>query len=177
MSAAANSPTVLVDYKNKDWRGFLFVIHESHGLLLLYCTRKTSKGPHFQTPGGHVDEIEFLNAARVTSSPDSHLLQAAMAGAVRELYEETGMDMRKSLHRIEPVQLYTTKKGDTLDNEYKSRLFFKLVVNDADFPESGVAPMGNAGISLKVGDCWRGDNKASYPGISHEHYPMRSTIA
>lgn len=147
-----SAPQVLVDYKNKDWRAFLFVVHESHGLLLLYCTRKRSKGPHHQLPGGHVDDIEFLNAAKVASTRDSQLLLAAKAGAARELYEETGLDVRHDLSRIEPVRLqYAFKvEAGTLENEYKSRLFYVLFVNDADFCGTGVAPMSEAGSDLRV---------------------------
>ena len=53
---------VLVDYKQTDYRGFLFVVHDNHGLMLLQCTRKKQKGNHYQVPGGHVDEHEFLEA-------------------------------------------------------------------------------------------------------------------
>jgi hypothetical protein len=52
------------DYKNVDYRGFIFVVHEQHGLLLLHCTRKPKKGPHYQLPGGHVDNVEFEDAGR-----------------------------------------------------------------------------------------------------------------
>ena len=53
---------ILVDYANMDWRGFLFVVHEAHGLMLLHCTRKPQKGPHWQLPGGHIDEKDFVQA-------------------------------------------------------------------------------------------------------------------
>lgn len=48
-----------IDYRNIDYRGFIFVVHESYGLMLLHCTRKPKKGPHFQLPGGHIDDFEF----------------------------------------------------------------------------------------------------------------------
>ena len=69
---------VLVDYSRTDYRGFLFVVHDIHGLMLLHCTRKKSKGPHFQVPGGHVDEPEFVEAgmfvcARVLESRNGTL--------------------------------------------------------------------------------------------------------
>lgn len=62
---ANGSGEVLVEYRSVDYRGFLFVVHDVHGLLLLRCTRKKSKGPHWQVPGGHVDEAEFLAAGMV----------------------------------------------------------------------------------------------------------------
>jgi 8-oxo-dGTP pyrophosphatase MutT (NUDIX family) len=52
------------DYKRVDYRGFVFAIHEAHGLLLLHCTRKPKKGPHYQLPGGHVDDYEFEKIGR-----------------------------------------------------------------------------------------------------------------
>jgi len=61
---AKDTGKVLVDYKTQDYRGFIFVVHEEHGMVLLKCTRKKSKGPHFQVPGGHVDEPEFLEAGK-----------------------------------------------------------------------------------------------------------------
>ena len=61
MSQGKKSP-VLVDYKKNDYRGFLFVVHEEYGLMLLRCTRKKNKPPHWQLPGGHIDEEEFLRA-------------------------------------------------------------------------------------------------------------------
>ena len=56
---------VLVDYNTTDYRGFIFVLHENHGLMLLHCTRKKNKPPHWQLPGGHVDEHEFLEAGKM----------------------------------------------------------------------------------------------------------------
>jgi hypothetical protein len=45
-----------------DYRGFIFVLHEEYGLMLLLSTRKEAKGPHFQTPGGHVEDYELIEA-------------------------------------------------------------------------------------------------------------------
>jgi hypothetical protein len=61
-SEEQGSGEVLVDYRGVDYRGFLFVVHDIHGLMLLRCTRKKNKGPHWQVPGGHIDEPEFLAA-------------------------------------------------------------------------------------------------------------------
>ncbi|GKZ00116.1 hypothetical protein MPSEU_000965700 [Mayamaea pseudoterrestris] len=150
MSPSNITNNILVDYKSKDYRGFIFVIHETHGLLLLHCTRKLSKGPHFQTPGGHLDEQEFIKAAvKFANDRDAQLLWAARSAAARELYEETGMDVRSSLERIQPVTLHT-KSSKKLDNELKNRLFFKLVINDSDFLATGVAPLGSIGMHLKL---------------------------
>jgi 8-oxo-dGTP pyrophosphatase MutT (NUDIX family) len=184
-SPAASSNVVLVNYQEKDYRGFIFVVHPDWGLLLLHCTRKASKPPHYQLPGGHVDDDEFEAAgtylvwfllyhvpiysllshditffcytntcsslfpfmslcfiARESHNAKSQLLQAAKVAAARELWEETGLDVREQLDRLEPASLRTTteavatlkkKKDLLLPNEYKHRLFFFLQVNDNDF--------------------------------------------
>jgi 8-oxo-dGTP pyrophosphatase MutT (NUDIX family) len=187
----ATEPVVKVDYKSADYRGFVFVgtcplpsqhllqvfshkivhhfrktsVHRTHGLVLLHCTRKKEKGPHFQLPGGHVDEQEFLAAGKLAellrlltklpshvvpcihyciflaeSSRDAQtqLLIAARAGAARELYEETGMDLRYQLDRLEPAALRSDVAFDkhgkpTLNCELKHRLYFFLPVSDEDF--------------------------------------------
>ena len=54
--------SIKVDYKSNDYRAFIFILHEDYGLMLLYCTRKKNKGPHWQLPGGHVDDEEFVRA-------------------------------------------------------------------------------------------------------------------
>jgi len=59
---------VLVDYKATDYRGFIFVLHENNGIMLLHCNRKKNKPPHWQLPGGHVDEHEFLEAGKTADS-------------------------------------------------------------------------------------------------------------
>ncbi|KAL7564295.1 hypothetical protein ACA910_014357 [Epithemia clementina (nom. ined.)] len=157
----------MVDYKNKDYRGFIFLVHKDHGLMLLHCTRKNDKPPHWQLPGGHVDETEFLDAALKSQDPQTQLLLACKAGAARELYEETGMDFRSRLDRMEPAQLRrqsaNNKKDEKAVNELKERFFFLLNVNDEDFPSTNgeakaarsstralQAPQGKAGPHLRL---------------------------
>ena len=53
---------VIIDPTETDYRGFILVVHPNHGLLLLHCTRKKNKPPHYQLPGGHVDQEEFDEA-------------------------------------------------------------------------------------------------------------------
>jgi 8-oxo-dGTP pyrophosphatase MutT (NUDIX family) len=99
------------------------------------------------------------------------LMKACKVGAARELWEETKIDIRKDLDRLEPAILRNTEDpandeehehgGDEeddattttttiLSNEYKHRLFFFLLVDDDDFPGEGDAvPMG-IGKDLKV---------------------------
>ena len=81
--------TDIPDYKRIDYRGFAFVVHPQHGMLLLHCTRKPKKGPHFQLPGGHIDNFEFEIAKEKSNQGSDILIEAAKMGTARELYEET----------------------------------------------------------------------------------------
>jgi len=134
---------LLPDYKNIDYRGFAFVIHNVHGMLLLHCTRKKKKGPHYQLPGGHIDDFEFDYAAEkcgANSVPNTILLEAAKMGTAREVFEETGIDVRGQLERLDPVSLHggrmhiTDDDGkDELDNVLEHKAYFALKVTDEDF--------------------------------------------
>ena len=93
----------LEEYVKEDYRAFLFAVHPDHGMLLLHCTRKKKKPPHFQCPGGHVDKEDFEYV--VLNTPESNhrgpplLIHASKIGAARELFEETGIDVRSALNR------------------------------------------------------------------------------
>jgi 8-oxo-dGTP pyrophosphatase MutT (NUDIX family) len=134
-----DKPTAMeVDYKSVDYRGFVFVVHKTYGLVLLHCTRKKKKGPHFQLPGGHIDEPEFLAAAQEGRDGQTQLHLASRAGAARELYEETGMDVRNHLDRLEPAALRNEGEVDEQgkpipQNELEHRFYFFLSVTDDDF--------------------------------------------
>ena len=91
-------------------------------------------------------------SAKLYHSRGDQLTQATKAGAARELFEETGMDVRKNLNRLVPVVLHGDKKSGKLPNELKSRLFYTLNVSDDDFPSTGVTPMSQEGSSLKVSE-------------------------
>jgi 8-oxo-dGTP pyrophosphatase MutT (NUDIX family) len=93
-----------------------------------------------------------MNAAKLTKTRESQLLLAATVGAARELFEETGIDLRRNLHRIQPVPLHNgdEKRPELMENEYKHRLFFTVTVKDGDFPRVGVPPMDDVGKHLKV---------------------------
>jgi 8-oxo-dGTP pyrophosphatase MutT (NUDIX family) len=131
---------------SEDFRAFLFAQHAEHGFLLLHCTRKKKKPNHFQLPGGHVDDFEFKEAAKISRDPKEQLLYAAKLGASREFFEETGLDIRKSLDRLEPAKLYTASEQpkNKLPNEYKHRLFFNLYLTDDDFLKEENIPVAEA---------------------------------
>jgi 8-oxo-dGTP pyrophosphatase MutT (NUDIX family) len=145
---------VLVDYKANDFRGFIFVVHPAYGLLLLQCTRKKNKPLHWQLPGGHIDDPEFEEAARQSSDKNTQLLIAGKIGAARELFEETGIDVRSKLDRLAPASLRTEAKVkhgvEILKNEYNHRLFYLLSVTDDDFATKGEIAFGTHGKHLKV---------------------------
>jgi len=142
------------DNTENDYRAFLFATHPTYGMLLLHCTRKEEKPPHFQAPGGHVDKEDFEDA--IARSPgESHespdiLILAGKIGAARELYEETGIDIRSALDRLHPVRLWNKVKKKSLFCEFKQRLFFKLSLEGGDFLTAGNKSMNTAPPPLMV---------------------------
>jgi 8-oxo-dGTP pyrophosphatase MutT (NUDIX family) len=133
---------VKIDRSKEDYRGFCLLIHKKYGAILLHCTRKKKKPPHYQLPGGHVDDFEFRQVMKDSDTSTSvitqlQLYEASKLGCARELYEETTIDLRQKLDRILPMVLYNTsedKKDTRLINEYKHRIFFICEVSDDDFP-------------------------------------------
>lgn len=163
VSVDSDPPNILIDTQKHKYRAFVFVVHQTHGLLLLHCTRKASKGPHFQLPGGHVDDADFWEAARQQSQDAQlQLLVAAQIGASRELWEETGIDIRNdAMLRLEPASLrvgtvHTGNDDFILPCENKKRLYFFLQVTDSDFCSDGnTSPMpdtfmGSSSLKLQL---------------------------
>eukprot|EP00918_Siedleckia_nematoides_P051953 GHVU01113635.1.p1 GENE.GHVU01113635.1~~GHVU01113635.1.p1 ORF type:complete len:199 (+),score=24.70 GHVU01113635.1:2283-2879(+) len=92
----------------------VFTIHKDHGLVMLKA-HKEKKGLHFQVPGGHVSVGELA----------AHSLEdACKIACARELFEETGIDMRGALDRLISLRKFGT---DTA-----TRHFFLLSINDHD---------------------------------------------
>ena len=165
----------MMDLMQADYRGFLFCVHAEHGYLLLHCTRKKKKPSHFQLPGGHIDAHEFQEAAKCHSASSSldqqqpqqqsqallmeQLILAGQMGAARELYEETGLDVRHALHRLHPTRLRDQRSSKnkntnttTLINEYKNRLFYTLHLTDDDFlKEETMTPTEAAFLQKAMG--------------------------
>ena len=96
VSFVKDSP--LIDFAQNDYRAFCLLVHRQHGAIMLHCTRKKKKPPHYQLPGGHVDKFEFDQVRQTPPSSSSlsskvtaeELYQAAKIGCAREIYEETG---------------------------------------------------------------------------------------
>ncbi len=133
-------PQDRLDFSKKDYRAFCLLIHRKHGALLLHCTRKKKKPPHYQLPGGQIDHSDFKQISRSlgTIITKEQFYNAARAGCAREVYEETGIDLRSRLDELLPMILHDTEQtdltGGTLINEYKSRIFFVCEIFDEDFP-------------------------------------------
>lgn len=152
------------DYMKDDYRAFVFATHPKYGFLLLYCDRKKNKPPHFQAPGGHVDEADFLQ------HKNSHegialLAMACKTGAAREIFEETGIDVRSKLDRLQPVRLHGNSKKGLLSCEFKKRLFFKLCLEDRDFVTSGIKSKVSMGLHLSMNE----NPPPLMLKLSHEH--------
>jgi 8-oxo-dGTP pyrophosphatase MutT (NUDIX family) len=126
---------VMVDYSDTDYRAFCLLFHRQYGALLLYCTRKKRKPPHYQLPGGHVDAAEFRQVSKNGSRfvTQEQLYLSARLGCIREIYEETGIDLRKQVDRLRPMVLYDKPERGRLINELKHRLFYVCEVQDDDF--------------------------------------------
>ena len=60
-------------------------------------------------------------------------------GAARELYEETGIDVRDQLERLVPVELLPYDSPKKLKCMLKHKCYFQLYVNDKDFFSSSVS--------------------------------------
>mmetsp|Transcript_36095 Transcript_36095/g.84509 ORF Transcript_36095/g.84509 Transcript_36095/m.84509 type:complete len:162 (+) Transcript_36095:122-607(+) len=89
--------------------------------MLLEAT-KARKGRLFQLPGGHVDAEELAAHGE---------REACRVAAARELVEETGLDMRESMHRLVPVDMEAMgEKGHKL--QQSRRRYYRLDINDSD---------------------------------------------
>jgi 8-oxo-dGTP pyrophosphatase MutT (NUDIX family) len=125
------SPT-MIDFAKHDYRAFCLLVHRDHGAILLHCTRKKKKPPHYQLPGGHVDGVEFnqvlsSSPSKTSTSPDQleattnvvtpeQLYKASRIGCAREVYEETGLDFRDRNHEVNSVAV-AASYGDENKNE------------------------------------------------------------
>lgn len=61
------------------------------------------------------------------------ILSACQTAAGRELYEETGIDIRNNLERLKPAKLYPPGTHDELNFVLEDKCYFHLSVHDGDF--------------------------------------------
>ena len=59
-------------------------------------------------PGGKINEVEFLAAAKESGSPRVQLQIAAREAAARHVFEITGLDIRQQADRLKPAVLCMT---------------------------------------------------------------------
>lgn len=69
------------------------------------------------------------------ASKEKIILEACKLGAARELFEETGIDVRDQLDRLEPADILLPDSGKKLSCMLKNKCYFHLDINDKDFPQ------------------------------------------
>lgn len=114
--------------KTSAFRSFVIAAHDKYGILLLRAYKK-KKGEHFQLPGGHVDSGDWPNSKFSESSTCSNIVkvEAGRNAAARELFEETGIDVRSEEGKLR--LRYLERCGQ------KNRFYFSLELSDADNPD------------------------------------------
>ena len=139
--------------KAYDPRGFVVARHPRHGYLVLFALKK-KKGLHGQLPGGHVDgdEVDAYGSG----------VRSATVAAARELFEETGIDVRGDLKRLDHVRFpdaaheLSTSPGGGCESggggggggggdHFKGRFFFRLELTDADSTGAGAGCVRSKG--------------------------------
>eukprot|EP00747_Dinoflagellata_sp_TGD_P166608 gnl/TRDRNA2_/TRDRNA2_189647_c0_seq1.p1 gnl/TRDRNA2_/TRDRNA2_189647_c0~~gnl/TRDRNA2_/TRDRNA2_189647_c0_seq1.p1 ORF type:complete len:204 (+),score=25.69 gnl/TRDRNA2_/TRDRNA2_189647_c0_seq1:15-626(+) len=109
-------------------RAFVLAKHVDRGLLLLRGY-KPRKGVHFQLPGGRMEDED----------------EEPLTTAARELFEETGVDVRDNLTRLH-----------SLDFDDDCRTFFIIELTDADSidDDDSVGPLNShekeVGFTLRL---------------------------
>jgi len=116
--------------KSDPSRAFVIAKHARHGYLLLVAFKK-QKGRHCQIPGGHVDDSDA----------------SVMAAAARELYEETGIDLRAPAE-MQRLKLVVFPSGGV---QHHARQFFRLELQDSDALGSHKPETGE-NFTLKLSD-------------------------
>ena len=127
-----------VNYKENKYETGVFVVHRTKGMVLLKCTPTLKSLKKSRIPGGFVGEKEFLAASKLVSQAKMQLQLAARQGAARLLYEDTGIDVRDRMNRLQPAVLRLKPPKDAsgvrcLKNEYEQKLYYFLQVSEADF--------------------------------------------
>jgi len=117
-------------------RGFIVAHHPQYGYLLLLAEKK-KKGRHYQLPGGHVDAAD--------GSPYASPEDACKVGAVRELFEETGIDLRPQLglERVKHCPINGLQ-------DLKGRWFYSVELRNTDSVPGGELSTGVGGTGQPI---------------------------
>ena len=76
----------------------------------------------------------FLLVAQFgNESEEKILLEACKMGTDRELFEETGIDIRGQLERLDPAEITNHSPNQKLNCLLKNKCYFHLQVDDEDF--------------------------------------------
>lgn len=167
--ASANREATLANTPDTAARGFILAWNQPRGFLLLKCNKKAGKGVHFQVPGGHVDpSVDIRTTAVTLAATSSAATQQSQTGtaisseivghtvsdpsrtfstedlariaAARELWEETGIDVRTELQRLVPLS--DLGVGPLKKNRY----YFFLEVTDSLMEQAVLLSTTGAGL-------------------------------
>jgi len=115
----------------------VFVVHQTRGMLLLQQKIDGSNQEMAQIPGGSITEDEITKAASKSSHFKMQLQFAGREEAARYLYEQTRMDVRGDLERLQPAVLHLEPPIDNdglylLRNEVNDSLFYLLQTDQTE---------------------------------------------
>jgi 8-oxo-dGTP pyrophosphatase MutT (NUDIX family) len=128
---------------------------------------------------GSLDHFVCRPAAEATPDRVAQLLLASKLGAARELFEETGIDVRSELDRLLPPFLHP-QTNEAMPNESDHRIYYFLIVTDDDFPKIQLAPPsapltapmrpdGNSGQQRRLLEVDDSPTRHVRLRLSHEH--------
>ncbi|EPR60659.1 putative NUDIX hydrolase domain protein [Toxoplasma gondii RUB] len=161
----------------EDLRGFAIAWRAAGGFLVLRSEKK-SKGLHFQIPGGHAEfpqdaasAADFLAHQTVPVAPHSFSAsgkgpepenkkkhvdeeEVARATCARELYEETGIDVREDLNRLVPL-------ASAGVGPFKNRFYFFLHLTDE--------LLANAPLAIQAEDASKGKTRTLLYPDNYDH--------
>ncbi|CAB9497721.1 NUDIX domain [Seminavis robusta] len=124
---------------------YVFAVHKKKGLLLKKLVPGEDGTPRYEVPAGIVAESDYSDAERESGNMKERLLLASRLGAARELFAETGLDVRGCLDRLVPANVMSDESSKLyedmplLQNQFQQALMYFLILSDDDCLD-GVAP-------------------------------------
>eukprot|EP01057_Protomagalhaensia_wolfi_P000034 Protomagalhaensia_wolfi_Nauph_80__33@NODE_101_length_3715_cov_101_659412_g76_i0_p3_GENE_NODE_101_length_3715_cov_101_659412_g76_i0NODE_101_length_3715_cov_101_659412_g76_i0_p3_ORF_typecomplete_len198_score35_17NUDIX/PF00293_28/2e12_NODE_101_length_3715_cov_101_659412_g76_i020622655 len=138
--------TMVSASKKEAQRAFLIAHVEDQGFLLMEAY-KPAKGRYWQLPGGRIDPGDFEAMGLPSTSPRvalDELVRVGQRAALRELWEETGIDLQKQTMRLQYLPGVTEKVakkkknlGHTV-NGHPRKLFYYVEIASQEFDASKV---------------------------------------